>query len=139
MKSCFKNVSSVCIMLFAFIHLLIVQLPAQNTTNSKKDAVQKRNDRKELIKKPEVVEKTGTVEVQKATGNQKFNTILLHEGDKVYKLLPGSKENALKIEALNGKTITVKGTLLEATAKYPLPAVKVSSFEEFKTNEPVAD
>ena len=62
---------------------------------------------------------------------QKYKNVTLKVGEKTYRLLPASnKELFSKLEELSGKTIKVKGSLLPANEKYPLPAIKVEEFSE---------
>ncbi|MGD9642604.1 MAG: hypothetical protein AB7V08_07675 [Elusimicrobiales bacterium] len=87
-------------------------------------------------KKPELVEKTGVVEIVKADAakNEKFDTILLKAGEETIKLLPSKDKKAFKpLEKMAGKTITVKGEFLPPNPpKYPLAAIKVKACKEVK-------
>lgn len=84
--------------------------------------------------KPELVEKTGVIEIIKADAakKEKYNTILLKVGEETFKLLPGEDKKAFKpLEKLGGKTVTVTGQLLPANPpKYPLAAIKVATVLE---------
>jgi hypothetical protein len=87
-------------------------------------------------KKPELVEKTGAIEIIKADAakNEKFDTILLKAGEETIKLLPNKDKKAFKpLEKLAGKTVTVKGEFLPPNPpKYPLAAIKVNACTEVK-------
>jgi|GEM_PF-1763722 len=87
--------------------------------------------------KPEAVEKTGVIEITKADAakKEKFDTIILKVGEEAIKLLPGNTpdhKRAFKgLNDLGGKEVTVTGDLLPANPpKYPMAAIKVSSFKE---------
>ncbi|HBE88730.1 MAG TPA: hypothetical protein DDW67_06275 [Elusimicrobia bacterium] len=88
------------------------------------------------VKKTELVEKTGVIEIIKADAakNEKFDTILLKSGEEAIKLLPGKDKKAFKpLEKMAGKTVTVKGEFLPPNPpKYPLAAIKVSACAEVK-------
>ncbi|OGK10802.1 MAG: hypothetical protein A2W80_03610 [Candidatus Riflebacteria bacterium GWC2_50_8] len=76
----------------------------------------------------EQIEASGVVQVTPAdpAKNQKYSTIILVSGEKQYKLLPGKdKAGFAELEKMAGQTITVKGGLMPATDKYPMPAIKV--------------
>jgi len=78
--------------------------------------------------KLEQVENTGVIKVipADASKKQKYATIILVCGDKEYKLLPGYDKAAFaELEKKAGQTVTVKGGLMPATDKYPMPAIKV--------------
>jgi hypothetical protein len=91
---------------------------------------------KAQAKKPELVEKTGVVAVQKAdqAKHEKYDTITIKVGDESIKLLPGKDKKAFQpLEKMAGKTVTVKGEYLPANPpKYPLAAIKVTSVKEVK-------
>jgi len=82
-------------------------------------------------KKPELVEKTGVISIQKADAakHEKYDTIMLKVGEEAIKLLPSKDKKAFKpLEKLDGKTVTVKGEYLPPNPpKYPLAAIKVVS------------
>ncbi|MDD3146972.1 MAG: hypothetical protein PHD82_06685 [Candidatus Riflebacteria bacterium] len=83
----------------------------------------------------EAIETSGVLEVidADASKNEKHKTVLLKAGEITYRLIPNkdSKELFVKLEAMTGKTVTVKGDLLPANPpKYPLAAIKVTSFTE---------
>ncbi|EKD84320.1 MAG: hypothetical protein ACD_39C00109G0001 [uncultured bacterium] len=76
----------------------------------------------------EQIEATGVIQVTPAdpAKNQKYPTIVLVSGDKQYKLLPGKDKVSFgELEKMAGQTVTVKGGLMPATEKYPMPAIKV--------------
>lgn len=81
--------------------------------------------------KPQLVEKTGVISIQKADAakKEKYDTVLLKAGDESIKLLPGMDKKIFKpLEKMDGKTITVKGEYLTPKPpKYPLAALKVHS------------
>ncbi|OGR81028.1 MAG: hypothetical protein A2X32_08785 [Elusimicrobia bacterium GWC2_64_44] len=85
-------------------------------------------------KKPELVEKTGVIQIQKADAakNEKYDTIMLKVGEESIKLLPSKDKKVFKpLEKLDGKTITVKGEYLPPNPpKYPLAAIKVLSINK---------
>lgn len=87
-------------------------------------------------KKPELVEKTGAIEIIKAdpAKNEKFDTILLKAGEETIKLLPNKDKKAFKpLEKMAGKNVTVKGEFLPPNPpKYPLAAIKVNACNEVK-------
>lgn len=87
-------------------------------------------------KKAEAVEKTGVIQVIPAdqARKEKYNTVLLKVGEETIKLIPArDKKDFKKLEALDGKTVTVTGEYLPANPpKYPLAAIKVQSFAEVK-------
>lgn len=88
-------------------------------------AAEKSADKKQL----EQIEVSGVLEVTPADAakNQKYPTVLLIAGEKKYKLLPGRDKIAFaELEKMTGKTVNVKGDLLPANDKYPLPAIKVN-------------
>lgn len=79
--------------------------------------------------KLEQIKTSGVIQVTPAdpAKNQKYSTIILVCGEKQYKLLPGQDRVAFaKLEDMAGQTITIKGGLMPATEKYPLPAIKVN-------------
>lgn len=79
--------------------------------------------------KLEQVENTGVIKVipADASKKQKYATIILVCGDKEYKLLPGYDKAAFaELEKMAGQTVTVKGGLMPANEKYPMPAIKVN-------------
>lgn len=81
----------------------------------------------------EQVESTGTIEVTPPdpAKKQKYAVVTLKDGDTTYKLIPGElKKGFSKLEELAGKVVTVKGTLMPANEKYPMPAIKVDSYTE---------
>jgi len=84
--------------------------------------------------KPQLVEKTGVIEIIKADAakKEKYDTILLQVGEETFKLLPGADKKAFKpLGKLAGKTVTVTGQLLPANPpKYPLAAIKVATVTE---------
>jgi len=84
--------------------------------------------------KLEMVEKTGIIEVQAPAKGQKYSTVLLKVDKETFKLIPDKRAKGImrKLEAQKGNEVTVKGTLLPADAKYPLPAIKVSYFSKSK-------
>ena len=92
--------------------------------------------------KYEIKEVTGVVEIAKADAakKEKYDTVLLKEGEKTYKLIPAKDKNMFKkLEALGGKTVMVKGPLLPANPpKYPLAAIKVDSFSVVEAPAPAA-
>ncbi|NLI79011.1 MAG: hypothetical protein GX442_21535 [Candidatus Riflebacteria bacterium] len=90
--------------------------------------------------KGQAVEKTGVLEVQPPGPKQKYATVLLKVGKEVFKLLPAktAKDIMPKLEAMNGKEVTVKGNLLPADAKHPLPAISITSFTEATAATPAA-
>ncbi|PKL49224.1 MAG: hypothetical protein CVV42_06765 [Candidatus Riflebacteria bacterium HGW-Riflebacteria-2] len=120
-------------------------LLAQDATTADSDAVvsedsgdtattapakEENKDKKEFKGKGrlEQIETSGVLKVTPADAskNQKYATILLVCGDKEYKLLPGlEKTGFAELEKMDGQTVTVKGGLMPATEKYPLPAIKV--------------
>lgn len=87
-------------------------------------------------KKPELVEKTGVIEIVKADAakNEKFDTILLKAGEETIKLIPNKDKKAFKpLEKMAGKNVTVKGEYLPPNPpKYPLAAIKVNACAEAK-------
>jgi hypothetical protein len=89
--------------------------------------------------KYEIKEVTGVVEIVKADAKkkEKYDTVLLKEGEKTYKLIPAKDKKLFKeLEALGGRKVTVIGTLLPANPpRYPLAALKVESFAEVKAPE----
>lgn len=82
--------------------------------------------------KGEACEKTGTVEVKKAEKGEKHDSVLLKVGAETFKLLPAKdKKGIMKdLEKLGGVEITVKGNMVAANDKHPLPAIFVESFEK---------
>lgn len=83
----------------------------------------------------EAIETSGVLEVidADASKNEKHKTVLLKVGEVTYRLIPSkdSKESFVKLEAMTGKTVNVKGEVLPANPpKYPLAAIKVASFTE---------
>ncbi len=96
---------------------------------------------KPKFSKGEPVEKTGVIEVTPSEGKQKFPTVTLKVGADVFKVVPGKggKNIMKKLEALNGKTVTLKGNLLPANPpKHPMAAIKVESFTEGAVAAPAA-
>lgn len=83
-------------------------------------------------KAKEMKEVTGTVEVVKAdpAKKEKYDTVLLKDGEVAYKLLPAKDKKLFKgLESLGGKKVLVKGEFLAPNPpKYPLGALKVDSF-----------
>jgi len=78
--------------------------------------------------KLEQVENSGVIKVIPAdtSKNQKYATIILVCGDKEFKLIPGYDKAAFaELEKMAGQTVTVKGGLMPANEKYPMPAIKV--------------
>lgn len=90
-------------------------------------------DGKAKMGKLETIECTGTLQVTPpdAAKKQKYSTVVLKDGDKEYKLLPGKEiKNFAELEKLSGKVISVSGALLPANDKHPMAAIKVDSFKE---------
>jgi len=92
--------------------------------------------------KLEHIETSGILKVTPAdpARKQKYATIVLVCSDKEYKLLPGLERAAFaELEKMAGQTITVKGDLLPANDKYPMPAIKVNEIPGVSKadNEPV--
>lgn len=94
-------------------------------------------------KKPELVEKTGVIEIIKAdpAKNEKFDTILLKAGEETIKLIPNKDKKAFKpLEKMAGKNVNVKGEFLPPNPpKYPLAAIKVNACKEVKEAKKPAD
>lgn len=94
-------------------------------------------------KKPELVEKTGVIEIIKAdpAKNEKFDTILLKAGEETIKLIPNKDKKAFKpLEKMAGKNVAVKGEFLPPNPpKYPLAAIKVNACKEVKEVKKPAD
>ena len=91
---------------------------------------------KSPAKRPELTEKTGVIQIQKAdkAKKEKYDTVLLKVGEETIKLIPGRDKKAFKpLEKLDGKTVKVTGEWLSPKPpKYPLAAMKVESFTEVK-------
>lgn len=88
---------------------------------------------KEKMGKLETIECVGTLQVTPpdAAKKQKYSNVVLKDGDKEYKLLPGKEiKNFAELEKLSGKVISVSGVLLPANDKHPMAAIKVNSFKE---------
>lgn len=73
---------------------------------------------------------TGAVEVTPADveNNETVATIVLDMGEKAYKLVIADAEKAAALEAANGKTIKVTGTVVAATESHLMDTIEVTEW-----------
>lgn len=102
------------------------------------DVQAKEKGKGEKIAKRDIVEKSGLIEVKAPEKGQKYGTVLLKVGEEAFKLIPAKTAKGImkKLEALAGKDVTVNGTLLPASDKFPLAAISVTEFSEGKPAAP---
>ncbi len=80
---------------------------------------------------------TGVIEVTPAdaANNETAATIILDMGEQAYKLVAGDAAKLAELEAANGKTVTVTGTVVAAGEDHLMDTLQVASWSEAAATE----